>query len=357
MLTKRIIWVAVLIGIFTFFYLREKDENYYDLLIVSGATPLAVARKVPADYSLTVNGLVKKEYRFSGSALNGFASTRIRTREFTPDGRYVGAYAYLGIPVFHILEGIAPKKPDGAALDQPLDMLVTFTSASGAKVNFSYNELLMVDDRHPVTLAYKREPLLPTNEKARETYKLNLNQAPLTGLRVICPREPDTARYLDHIVTITLSEPATPEGLLPPRQKGIRCESDTVLCVEGGKIQAAVTDNLSVIHNDHWVRIGHGHGFDGVAKLEGFELQSFLRANFPGAEGRDFFIFVSCDGYRCLYSGREIFDTVEGRSMMIALTLDDQRPKGGPMLVPADDFFHDRAMWGLSHILRLRPTS
>jgi hypothetical protein len=50
---------------------------------VSDAIPLAIARDVPEGVSLTVDGLVKKEYRFSPSALNGFATMRIRTKEFT----------------------------------------------------------------------------------------------------------------------------------------------------------------------------------------------------------------------------------------------------------------------------------
>jgi hypothetical protein len=323
-------------------------------LIVSGATPLAVEKKMPLDYSLTVKGLVKKEYRFSGSALNGFAATRIRTREFSPDGHYQGAYAYLGIPVFHILEGIAPEKPGNATFKQPLDMLVTFTATSGEKVNFSYNELLMVDDRHPVTLAYDREQLLPTNEKVRETYRLNLNSAPLSGLRLICPREPDTTRYLDNVVSITYSLLPVPEDLLPVRQKAIKCESNAVICLQGREAGTAVLEGLPVLSNDRWVRIGHGHGFDSVARLEGYDLRSFLYANFPGATGSDFFLFVSCDGYRCLFSGREIFCTTDGLEMMIARSLNDQMPKEGLMLVPAADFFHDRAMWGLSHIVLLR---
>ena len=351
---KRYVFLAVVIGTIVFFYVRRQNENYYDLLIVSGATPLAVEKKVPLNYLLTVKGLVKKEYRFSGSALNGFAATRIRTREFSPDGRYQGAYAYSGIPVFHILEGIAPEKPESSAFKQPQDMLVTFTAATGEKVCFGYNELLMVDDRHPVTLAYDREQLLPTNEKVRETYRLNLNSVPLSGLRLICPREPDTTRYLDNVVSITYSLLPVPEDLLPVRRKAINCESGAIICIQGRDTGTAVVKDLPVLRNDRWIRIGHGHGFDGVVTLEGYALRSFLEANFPGTTGSDFFLFVSCDGYRCLFSGREIFSTMDGRDMMIARALNGQPPKEGLMLVPAADFFHDRAMWGLSHIVLLR---
>jgi hypothetical protein len=65
---KIIVIMIMAIGVVAFLYLRQQNENYYDLLIVSGATPLAVAEKVPETFSLTVNGLVKKEYVFGFGA-------------------------------------------------------------------------------------------------------------------------------------------------------------------------------------------------------------------------------------------------------------------------------------------------
>lgn len=105
---------------------------------ISGATPLSIARSVPPDLILTVNGEVNQEYRFESAELSAFATTRIRTREVTGDGEYVGAYAYIGIPVIHILEGVKPKKKN-ADFDRPLDMIVTMTDSGGKSAHFSYN--------------------------------------------------------------------------------------------------------------------------------------------------------------------------------------------------------------------------
>jgi hypothetical protein len=308
---------------------------------------------VPAQFSLAVTGLVKKQFHFSGSALNGFATTRIRTREFTPAGAYLGAYAYLGIPVFHILEGVAPQKPAGAASSSPLDMLVTVISASGEKVRFSLNELLMADDRFPVTLAFHRKPISPTTEAVRQHYALNRFTADLTGLKLICPREPDTARYLDNVVEISLSLLPAPDKLLPTREKAKHCESHSISCIRGNRVIQADFRGVARIHNDRWVRIGHGHGFEDVVRAEGYALASFLTHNFPDASPDDFFLFVACDGYRCLFSGREIFRTADGRSMMIATSVDGREPTGGFMLAPTADYFADRSMWGLSFVVRL----
>ena len=343
----------LVLGVFVFLYARKQNENYYDLLIVSGATPLAVAEKVPEAFSLTVNGLVKKEYVFSGSALNGFATTRIRTREFSPDGKFLGAYAYLGIPVYNILEGISPKKPDNAVFNQPLDILVTFTSISGGEVHFSFNELLMTDDSRPVTLAYMRKQVLPTTEAVQENYTFNLFRDNLLGLKVICPGEPDTSRYLENVVAVTFTTLPTPDDLLPPRTKGKKCTGESILCIENRETKTANFKDVSAAEKDHWVRIGHGHGFEDVAGVTGYDLRSFLTTNFRGAGKTDFFLFVACDGYRCLFSGREIFETDDGKEMIIAETINGRPAPQGFRLAPTSDFFADRSMWGLSHVVRI----
>ncbi len=350
---KNIIVFGVMLAICVFIYVRQQDEAYYDLLIVSGATPLAVAKKVPSSISLTVSGLIKKEYIFGGDALNAFATTRIRTREFSAAGDYQGAYAYLGIPVFNILEGISPQKPNSASFRQPLDMMVSFISKSGKRSNFSYNEIIMTSDQFPITLAYDRVPLEPTNEAALTTYQYNRYKENLTGLRLICPKEPDTVRYLDDVVRIVYSVPPAPDERLPVRKKPFKCESRSLRCIDGAEAFRARFDNVTLYSVPRWVRIGHGHGFEEVVTASGYHLPSFLKQNFPGCADTDFFLFVACDGYRCLFSGREIFSTPDGQHMMIVNNFNGDIPEAGFMLGPTGDFFSDRAMWGLSCVARI----
>jgi len=352
MIKKSMIVFGVTIAIFVFY--RQSHRDYYDYLIMSGATPLAVSRKVPADFGLEIDGLVKRTYHFSGNALNALATTRIRTREISPEGTYQGAYIHVGIPAFNILEGIAPQKPEQAAFGQPLDILVTFHSASGKKVYFSFNELIMTDDCQPPTLAFSRTPLQPTNEAVRAAYTGNRFTTKLTGFRLICPREPDTARYLDDVVRISYSEIPIRADDLPPRLKKFRCRSEAITCIDGSNRKAGAFDAVARQTRDHWIRIGHGHGYDDIAAAQGRSLQAFLRANFPGAGREDFFLFAACDGYRTLFSGREIFATADGAAMMIVERLNGHVPPEGYMLAPTEDFFADRAMWGLSQVVRIR---
>ncbi len=346
--------LGLLLVSFTIFSLdcsREKD--YVSIMAVTGATPLALRESVKSGTTLEISGLTKKVYTFDQDALSAFTSTYIRSREVSPDGTFLGTYRYTGIPLVHILEGIAPKKPENAAFDKPLDIVVTFESASGAKASFSYGELTMGDDANPVILAYDRKEVLPNELKKGEVYKHNAYHDNIKGLRLVCPAEPDTARYLDDVKKIIFSEPKVSYTGLPPVKKGSKCESTSIKGVIVDKETAVTFNGVERSAIKDWVRTGHGKGYKGISSASGYNLVSFLKKNFPGSGPDNYYLFVACDGYRALFSGREIFLTEAGKAMMLINILDGKKPSGGYMLGPVKDYFVDRDVWGLSHIVVL----
>jgi len=165
------------------------------------------------------------------------------------------------------------------------------------------------------------------------------------------PGEHDTSRYLDRVGSITFSIPKVPDDLLPPRRKGIQCSSEEIMIVQGPDMLETSFDGVEQRHNDAWVRVGHGKGYKGTAAVAGYSLGSFLENNIPGCKRDDFFLFVSCDGYRCLFSGREIFGTESGRNMVIITEMDGHAPAGGNILACLNDYFIDRSIWGVTHVL------
>ena len=305
MKVRHLIIYGAALAIAVFVVYRTAHHDYYNAITVTGATPLAVAEKVPSGVSLEVTGRVKKDYRFTTSSLRAFATTRIRTIELSPEGEFLGAYIYVGIPVFNILEGVAPWFPEGSARNFPTDFLVTVVSESGDKAVFSYGELLMVDDCLPVTLAFHARELSPTSDS--ENYTFNKRKGPIEGLRLISPRDPDTSRYLDRVRSIVLSVPEVEEGLLPERRKDFDCRPESIMIMDGRGTRPAGFDGVARSPERTWVRVGHGKGFKGISTVEGFSLRSFLEKNVPDISPDDFFLFASCDGYRCLFSAREIF--------------------------------------------------
>lgn len=350
-----IFFVVLALGIAFIGGAKMLSESKMDAL--SGATPPALAKKVPQGILLTVDGKVKKTYTFNHRSFSKLAKTRIRTAEITPGGNIMGAYTYTGVPVLYILETVAPLKEKNAVFDRPLDMIVVFTSASGKTARFSYGELTMNTDSYPITLAYDREPVLPSKEPGK--YTKNKYKGKLNGLRLICPREPDSSRFLDNVVRLTLTVPITPDKHLPLMQKNKKCTSDSISCVEGDKVWSATYKDVPIVKISDWFRIGHGRGIKGdrLSTVSGFQLPSFLKQNFPAGSPDDFFVFVGCDGYRSIYSGREIFCSEAGKSIILMKTIDGKAPKGGHTIAATSDFFLDRCVWGLSHVVRLKGDS
>lgn len=154
-------------------------------------------------------------------------------------------------------------------------MIVQVTAASGRKASFSYGELTMKDDRDPVIMAFHREPLMPSKDP--EAYKKNKHMGNIQGLRLICPADKDTARYLDDVKGITLIIPPSPDQLLPKMKKGQKCTSSSILCVEGTRTFPALYDNVESATLTDWFRIGHGRGIKGknLSQAKGYDFSSF----------------------------------------------------------------------------------
>ncbi|MDY0109000.1 MAG: hypothetical protein RBT60_03625 [Candidatus Krumholzibacteria bacterium] len=321
------------------------------IMAVTGATPLALKEGVSAGFSLEVSGATERVYRFGRAALDAFAAVYRRTLEVSPAGEFEGSYRYTGIPVLHILEGIVPRKAKDAPFDRPLDMVVTFVSAGGDRRHFSYGELTMTDDDQPVMLAYAQAEVLPAKETPNQVYRGNKRQGPLDGLRLVCPADPTTDRYLDDVVRIVLTEPVVDAPQLPTMQRDSRCVSESITVIRAGAATPLLFDEVERVSVSTWVRTGHGRGYKGISDAAGYNLRSLLRKNIPSAGAEHFFLFVACDGYRALFSSREIFGTEAGRRMMLIETIDGEPTPGGWTLGPVKDYFVDRMVRGLTHIV------
>ena len=359
---KHIIITAVITAVIfsLLFYFFSIRKNYAQIMAVTGATPLAFKVDVKSGISLEVSGSTEKVYKFNSSSLNAFASTYLRTKEVDADGKFQGTYRYTGIPVINILEGIAPKKPEDAPFDRPLDLIVTFISSDNKQSHFSYGEITITDDTNPVMLAYSRTELVPTKSRDNEPYKWNIHKGDVKGLRLICPGDSDTSRYLDDVVKIVLREVDVDNSMLPVMQKGLKCKAglvkvvDSVKVIEGGKVEALTLSGVEKISINSRIRTGHGQGFKGISGVQGYDLRSLLKKNFPGSDSGDYFLFVACDGYRTLFSGREIFLTEAGKNMMLITEVDGKEQSAGMTLGPIKDYYVDRETWGMSHIVRIK---
>lgn len=327
---------------------RELHHNYYEAVTVTGATPLALHSQVPGDFHIDVKGLVKRDYAFGSGALRAFATTRIRTKEISPACQFEGIYVYLAIPVYNLLEGVAPACE--ADSDNPLDFLVTFESVNGKDVHFPWAELMMAGDDLPVALAYSRVPVVGSSERQKEGYSPPAEM--LSGFRLIAPRDFDTARYLDDVIRVRLRQVRIPAALIPKRQKGLKCVAKHLTCMAGERVWRAQIHGLRRESVESWVRVGHGRGFLGQEAIKGYPLRDILLKNFDTFSPEDYFMLVACDGYRVLCAGREILRTEAGGKMLVLDEMNGHPPPGGIMLACPTDYYADRGLWGMTHIVK-----
>lgn len=339
---KQIQYIVLSIGIILSILTSSPIYSTQKTDAVSSATCPAVKKSIPGNLSIRITGKVKNEYYLSAEYLSTLCTVRIRTTEVTPGGRVMGAYFYQGIPLYFILDGIVPHKDKNDRFDRPLDLVISFISASGMTSNFSYGELALCNDKNPVTLAYDRNPLLPSKDP--EKYKKNLHKDQLNGFRLICPGDLYDNRYLDNVIAIKLTLIPTTDNLFPNPEKRKKCRSEKLFYIKNKTRYKSSMKNIPLITIPNWFRIGHGRGIksERPETVKGYALRPWLDKQFGAGKPGDFYVFSGCDGYRSIFSWSEIYRTENGLKMILI------REEKGFTLGPVGDFFVDRDIRALS---------
>lgn len=330
--------------------------THYDYIdAFTGATPKALAAKVPGGISVKVTAFEGREYHFNSSSFRLLAKTRLRTREYKRDGTIIGSYSYEGVPLRVILEGVDPDKSVNAPFDRPTDIVVRVKSADGGVSCFSYGELTMATDSDPVILAYKRNEVLP--DKEPEKYKGNKRKEEIENVALICPGDEDVSRYLEEVQEIEFIAPDTGRMAVPVMRKGMDYVSKTVVFAEKDRSVEVGADSLRIKEQSFaWFRIGHGRGIKRreLINVSGSRLSSVLRKYYPDLKKEDFILVTGGDGYRTVFSGYEVLEGRTGNSMIIVDEIEGKTPESGVLLGVMSDFYIDRCVRGVAHIARLK---
>jgi hypothetical protein len=338
--------------IFSNFYVSSIES--VDAL--SGATALIKAPDFPKNLTLTISGEVKQIYQLDAKQLATLPRMRIRTKEFTPTNEILGAYIYYAVPVQLLLEMVAPQKTSGAKFDRPLDMLVIFHSKEGKCSLFSYGELTLCSDKNPVSLAYYREGILPSKEAP--DYNKNRFKNNIQGLKLICPGDKYTSRYLNQVISMKLVTPAKVRSQhLLIAQKG---ENDRyqVLSVDEERINSIKLNSFPLKTIKNRFRIGHGRGIKGItSSAQGYPIKNILIKYFPHINKEDFFLFLAADGYRAIFSFYEIFQHAQGNNLFLLKSRNGKPIEEGFTLAVLEDFFIDRDVREVKFVERIKPVN
>jgi hypothetical protein len=110
------------------------------------------------------------------------------------------------------------------------------------------------------------------------------------------------------------------------------------------------TLGLDLQQIENWRRIGHGRGLKSKhpEQAKGFLFSDLLKKTFPQIKRDDAVLVIAIDGYRSLFSGREILEHTQGQRLLIRHAATEGQ---GWSVLAAGDFFVDRCVWGVSHVV------
>lgn len=334
-----------------------------------------------------LSGAVARGGSIDPALLRELPPRRLLTHALNRDGSYAQAIEVEGIGLGALLDRVEIKKvPDG--FDRPLDTFVVVTGRQGELALFSWGELFATADGGPL-LVERARFLLPHHhepfEKAPFDVKAFLDGAArdaldLTpcaschdgkeqraialprGFLLVTPGDPFPGRFVAEVAEIRVAQVGIEA---PPRDKDADKKSLPPLLLVGpngsGKLDGRTAAKVPrrSFSGAAW---GMGRGFKGEHRWEGLDLGDLMRSRIPkGVSPSDTWVLVTAaDGYRSLYSGREVFSSKRDGGVLL-VDREDGKPLreglGKYRTLPAGDFFVDRSVRLVSEIrLGVAPT-
>ncbi len=300
-------------------------------------------------HDLIVEGEVKNPGKvdFSKLSLHQVVVKEVLPPEDSMSG-FVGAYTYYGYPLCDILDHFELDKKNNNVFPPLTDLYIEIHNSSGEQIVISWGELYYSDHSGEIILATQVRRIVP--EKTGELFplprqsKIVVSDDLLTIRNIDSPvkiivRSADIHPYIEKGMTSFQGEYFTFEGL-----KGF---TDTIFSMKGIPEQTV-----------HTVFYGKGRGLHSTDPFTGHAAKPWLESMIhPGRADlmEGLVVFVSEDGYRAVFSLSEITNRNDQGALLI-LENRDHKGQGRFRLLPACDFFSDRAVKGLKKVIFITTT-
>jgi hypothetical protein len=293
---------------------------------------------------LTVNGEVETETTVKLSEL---PLRSVICKEAVTDTSgavtFVGAYRYDGYSLFDILKNIKIKKINSEEFNPIIDLYVEVYGKTGEKAVFSWGEIFYPDNLHSVIVASGVSRIVPS--KSKDFWPLPDDS------KIVASCDLVTERNISHPVKITVR--SFPKSFVTV--KGMRpMYSDKFTLTVPGAPEILMKDidfSNTVTYNT--VFYGRGMGIHSTSPFSGIFLKDVLAKHIPAGKDvlREGIMCVAArDGYRIAVSYSELFNRNDQQEFMMVKTEKDS--DGGLYRVfPASDFFSDRAVKSVTHII------
>jgi hypothetical protein len=256
---------------------------------------------------------------------------------------FKGAYLFSGYSLYDILNAKPVKKARGDFKPET-DLFVVVENARGDKAVFSWGEIYYAADGFGALIYKKARSVSPP--------KRGTDWPLPEGARLVCADDLYNTRFIADPVKITVR---SAPGDYP-----------------GKKHQAAYAPGFSVVYGENNMFIkeagkaarrayvsagyGHGTGFKGLKKEEGFLFKDVLaRAGIAPQDSGAALVMVSAgDAYRAAFSLSEIINRGDNADFLVVDKGEDAKD-GRFALFSASDFFVDRNVRSVSNVEVVNP--
>ncbi|HBE88445.1 MAG TPA: hypothetical protein DDW67_04810 [Elusimicrobia bacterium] len=262
------------------------------------------------------------------------------------DGKAVfkGAHFYSGYSLYDILKG-RPVKKAREYFRPETDLFVTVENAAGEKAVFSWGEIFYAADGFGALIAASARSV--TAPKRRTDKDWPLPQGP----RLVATKDLYNCRFIAAPSKITVR--SLPGDFPGEKHKHVYAPAFSVTHA-GGTFEVKGAGKAG-IRTYEAAGYGHGTGFKGMKKVEGFLFRGALvRTGISPQESGSYLVAVSAgDAYRAAFSLSELINRGDNADFLV---VDNGKAEDGrfSLFSPAD-FFVDRNVRGMSKVGITRP--
>jgi hypothetical protein len=312
----------------------QQTNDFYDdaeTYQLKGKTTIEVSGEIanPGTVDLTLlekRSLIVKEALLSGDS-----------------NRFVGAYRYDGYSLHDILDPFVLQKKNKEEFPPIIDLYVEVQDDKGNSVIFSWGEIYYPIHQNEIIIATSVARIVPSKTKdlwpLPESVKLVAAEDLLTERNISNP-----VRIIVHSASVSY----------PVNREINPLYSEQISLLEGNSTIGEITKvppGLSKITYES-IFYGRGRGIHSTTPFHGYQLGEVLQSYFHVSADlikTGYFVVVSVDGYRSVYTFSEIFNRNDQAEVL--LVHDPGNKDGGAFrLFPAADFFSDRAVKAVSEI-------
>jgi DMSO/TMAO reductase YedYZ molybdopterin-dependent catalytic subunit len=337
-------------------------------VMIEAATP-------GASSPVILSGAVARPGPVDAALAQGLPRYRRLVKAAGADGHYRCTIEVEGYALRDLLDRAEVKKKVDDGFDRPLDTFITIKGRE-AEALISYGEVFLAADGGPL-LANSARLILPHHhppldagdndptvfKSAAERDRVNVQSCaschteskllPLSlpkGWLLVVPEDPFGGRFVEGVTEVEVHQVGIAIKAVP-KSAGTAVVEVPVLVGPDSKQSPLTVERYQQLASQSWsdATFGAGMGFHGFYTWQGVDLGSLLRPLVPPtSDPRNVWVLVTAaDGYRCVFSGSEVFSAPEGKGVMLAI-----RKNGEPLgpgsgrynIVSKTDFYIDRSV-------------